>query len=91
MAYHIAVFFTETTIAPVKFILYIRTYMDNIGSALTLARGISIIVLLTLIISFSLQTNTYADAKPWSLDNALDTPEWLSISGSTQRIRSIRR
>lgn len=86
MANHIALLFAEITIAPVKFILYIRTYMHNIGSALTLARGISIIVLLTLIISFSLQTNTYADAKPWSLDNALDTPEWLSISGST-RIR----
>ncbi len=86
MAYHIAVFFVETTIAPVKFILNIRTCMHNIGNALTLARGISTIVMLTLINSFSVQSNAHADTKSWSLDNVLETPKWLSISGSS-RIR----
>ena len=39
-----------------------------------------------LLVAFSTQCNLYADNEPWSLDKALATPEWISVSGS-HRVR----
>jgi len=84
--YHIAVLIAETTIVAVEFTINIRTCMHNMRNVLALTRGTSIIALLTLIISLSVQSNAHADTKPWSLNTVLETPDWLSISGSS-RIR----